>query len=142
MHHWKLLTERTTALWAVYGYFFIFKEAFSVFRHNVLDAIGGHHLEICQDGFDNKRSNYLSFDLHKVFFSWLQFETPLFDDRELFWLPDEHLEGVVVLVESAKGHFVAVEVQDQPKSIFLPTLRHHFLSSSAALHALNQSLVF
>ena len=57
-----------------------------------------------------------------MFASRLQFETPLLDDRELCWFADEHLEGIDVLVEGAKGHPVAVEVQEQPETTFLSTL--------------------
>ena len=84
----------------------------------------------------------LSLELHKVFTSWLQFETSLLDDRELFWLADEHLEGIEVLVEGAKGHPVAVEVQDQPETTFLPALRQHCAIGSAVLHTFHQPLVF
>ena len=83
----------------------------------------------------------LSLELHKVFASRLQLETPLLDDRELCWFADEHLEGVKVLVEGAKGHPVAVEVQEQPETTFLSTLRQHCVIGSAALHTLDQRLV-
>ena len=80
----------------------------------------------------------LSLEFHKVFASRLQLETPLLDDRELCWFADEHLEGVKVLVEGAKGHPVAVEVQEQSETTFLTALRKHCVIGSAALHTLNQ----
>ena len=64
----------------------------------------------------------LSLELYKVFTSRLQLDTPLLDDRKLCWFADEHLERVEVLVEGAKGHPVAVEVQEQPETTFLSTL--------------------
>ena len=84
----------------------------------------------------------LSLELHKVFTSWLQLETPLLDNRELRWLADEHLEGIKVLVEGAKGHPVAVEVQDQPETTFLPALRQHCVIGRALLHTFYQLSVF
>ena len=84
----------------------------------------------------------LSIELHKVFTSWLQFNTSLLDNRELCWLPDEHLEGIEVLVEGAKGHPVAVEIQGQPETTFLAALRQHCATGNANLHTFHQPLVF
>ena len=84
----------------------------------------------------------LSLELNEVFTSWLQLETPLLDNREFRWLADEHLEGIKILVEGAKGHPVAVQVQDQPETTFLPAFRQHCVIGSALLHTFNQAPVF
>ena len=84
----------------------------------------------------------LSLELNKVFTSWLQLETPLLDNRKFRWLADEHLEGIKVLVEGAKGHPVAVQVQNQPETTFLPALRQNCVIGRALLHTFYQRSVF
>ena len=59
--------------------------------------------------------------------TWLQLKTFLLEYRKLSTLADEQAEGVVILIEAAKGDTVGVEVQGEPQSVHLPHLRLHLL---------------
>jgi len=74
---------------------FVSKEAFPGFRQNISDSIGGD---------DGGRK------VNKVFASWLQLDALVPHHRELSWPAYEQVEGAVLLVKAAKGHFVGVEV--------------------------------
>ena len=62
--------------------------------------------------------------------------------RELSWLTDEQVEGVVLLVEGAKGHRVGVEVEDELQSVLASLLGLHLLCCFIPLQLLDQFLVF
>ena len=52
---------------------------------------------------------------------------------ELRWLADEHLEGVVLLVEGAQGNSVGVEVHGELQPVSSTFLRLHLLSRCITL---------
>ena len=52
-------------------------------------------------------------EIHKVLPPRLKRNTLVQHHRELRWLADEHLEGVVLLVEGAQGHRVGVQVHGE-----------------------------
>ena len=70
------------------------KAASSLWR-DVPDVVGGDHL---------------SGEVDEVLPAWLHLETLVSHHRELSGLADEHLEGVVLLLQGAQGHHTGVEV--------------------------------
>ena len=74
--------------------------------------------------------------------SWLQSNASLLEYRKLIGLTDKQFEGLVVLVEAAEGHSVAVQVQSESETSLLTTLRLHLLHLRLALlHNLYQPRV-
>ena len=86
----------------------------------------------------SRKTAHLGSQLDKVLVSWAKSYAPLLDDRELVRLADEQFERIIVLVEGAKGHQVAVQVQGQPETTLLTTLCSHLPISFALLHVCNQ----
>ena len=78
---------------------FVFEEASSSFWRDVSDPFCGHS---CGGEVD------------EVLPPRLKVDALVPHHRELRGLPDEHLEGTVLLVKAAKGHRVGVEVQGEP----------------------------
>ena len=78
---------------------FIGKEATSSLWGDFPDFLGGHN---CGGEVD------------EVLPPRLKADALVPDHGELRGLPDEHLEGTVLLVKAAKGHRVGVEVQGEP----------------------------
>ena len=76
----------------------IVEEATPSFWQDVSDSIGGHNF---------------GGEVDKVLVPSLKWDTLVLHHGELRWLSDEHLEGVVLLVEGAQGHRVGVEVKGQ-----------------------------
>ena len=73
----------------------ICEEAAPGFWQDVSDSIGG---------------NNFGREVDKVLVPSLKWDTLVLHHGELFWLSDEHLESVVLLVKGAQGHRVGVEV--------------------------------
>ena len=78
---------------------FIGEEATSSLWGDFPDFLGGHN---CGGEVD------------EVLPPWLEVDALVPHHRELRGLPDEHLEGTVLLVLASKGHRVGVEVQSSP----------------------------
>ena len=78
---------------------FVFEEASSSLWRDVSDLIRRH---------DSGR------EVDEVLPPWLKMDALVPHHRELRGLPDEHLEGAVLLVKAAEGHRVGVEVQGEP----------------------------
>ena len=103
------------------------EEAATSLWRDVPDVVGGDHL---------------GGEVDEVLPPWLHLETLVPHHRELSGLADEHLEGVVLLVNGAKGHRVGVEVQGE-----LQTVSHSLLGLDPfgwliSLQLLHQTLVF
>ena len=60
-----------------------------------------------------------------MFATWFQSDALLLHHWELCWLTNEHLEGVIFLLKSAKGHRVGVQIKGQSESIPEPFLGLH-----------------
>ena len=73
--------------------------------------------------------------------TWLQLKTFLLEHRKLGTLANEKTEGVVILIEAAKGDTVGVEVQGEPQLVPLPLLGLHLLYPFLSLQVLNQYLI-
>ena len=59
--------------------------------------------------------------------TWLQLKTFLLEHRKLSTLANEQAEGIVILIEAAKGDAVGVEVQGESQPVHPPHLRLHLL---------------
>ena len=84
------------------------KEAVSSLWCDVFDVFGGHN----NGG-----------KVEEMFTTWLNLETSLPRHGELCWLANENVEGVIILINGAKGHFVGMEVKCKSKPIALANFR-------------------
>ena len=80
-------------------------------------------------------------EVNKVLSSSFKRKTLVPHPRELRRLPDEHLEGTVLLVVAAERHCVGVEVQGQPQSVSFSLLRLHLMYDLIPLHIFHKFLV-
>ena len=78
------------------------EEAATSLWRDVPDVVGGDHL---------------GGEVDEVLPPWLHLETLVPHHRELSGLADEHLEGVVLLVNGAEGHRVGVEVHGELQTV-------------------------
>ena len=65
-------------------------------------------------------------DVDEVLSSWFEIDALVAHHRELSWLANEHLEGILLLVQCAQGHRVGVEVQGELQSVPPSLLRFDF----------------
>ena len=94
------------------------EEAATSLWRDVPDVVGG---------------NNLGGEVDEVLPTWLHLETLVPHHRELSGLADEHLEGVVLLVNGAEGHRVGVQVQGEFQSVPLSLLGLDLISWFCAL---------
>ena len=106
---------------------FIGEEATSSLWGDFPDFLGGHN---CGG------------EINEVLSSWFEIDALVAHHRELSWLANEHLEGILLLVQCAQGHRVGVEVQGELQSVPSSLLRFDFPHCLIPLQLSDQVSVF